>query len=472
MTKRLHTFLALFLVVLTTAPVYGSSDDSTIPAAAARAELERLYETLQDAHFDLYVHRSREAYDAYFCWTMQSLREPMSRLELIRTLMAFTAYGHVGHARIDFPVAEYIGYAREGGTLLPFDVRVDGERSRVAHNYSDSPSLEPGTEIVAIDGRAIGDWLSRLGRYVSAERPYMEHAQLEAMLPRLFWLDQGRRDAISVTVRDASGTESTVRVEAAPIMDVEQTKGTREAEQQARTAKLLSDRVGYLRPGPFYAAGEDETLADFEAFVDESFQTFLEAGVEDLILDLRNNPGGDNSFSDPMIAWFADRPFRFASRYELKASESTRTVLRNLAREYPGGVSAQMLAAMESRRNGEQFAFEIPEVRPREDRRYEGRVWVLVNRHSYSNATTVAAIVKDYGFGTLIGEETSDLPTSYASSAQFTLPETSIGVTYPKGYFVRPNGDEAVRGVIPDLRWPVDEMSLEELAARVSRLGD
>jgi C-terminal processing protease CtpA/Prc len=140
----------------------------------------------------------------------------------------------------------------------------------------------------------------------------------------------------------------------------------------------------------------------------------------------------------------------------VKASARTREVLRGLAEQYPGGISAQMLGAMEQHEDGDTFSFEIPQVQPR-DSKFPGRAWVLVNRHSYSNATSAAAIIQDYGFGTLLGEETSDLPTSYASSAQFTLPETGIVVTYPKAYFVRPSGDETLRGVVPDhaLDFPV-----------------
>jgi C-terminal processing protease CtpA/Prc len=170
------------------------------------------------------------------------------------------------------------------------------------------------------------------------------------------------------------------------------------------------------------------------------------------VLDLRDNPGGDNSFSDPMIAWFATRPFRFASDYRLKASVVARQALARIAAEYPGGISAQMLEAMRDRADGERFAFPIPDVQPREGTRYTGRVWALVNRHTNSNATAVAAIVQDYGFATVLGEETSDVPAGYGSIAQFTLPNTGIGVTYPKSHFVRPSGDTAARGVVPTYR--------------------
>ena len=53
--------------------------------------------------------------------------------------------------------------------------------------------------------------------------------------------------------------------------------------------------------------------------------------------------------------------------------------------------------------------------------------------------------------GTVIGEETNDLATSYAAMEHFTLPKTKITVGYPKAHMVRPNGDATIRGVVPDI---------------------
>ena len=425
--------------------------DSLFTEEAVRADLADLYETLRAAHYDLYVYADSAAYEARYREALAAIDGPMTRLDAVRLLMPFVAFGDVGHARIDFPIADYVPYVTGGGTLLPFDVRTEGGRTLVAHSYTDA--VRPGDELIALDGRPATEWAGRLGRYVSAERDYMRRAQLETLFPRLLWLDGGRTDSFRVTLRPAGAdADTSFALAAGDALAVEQAKASWEAAPREREARVLDGGVAYLRPGPFYAAGEGESLTTFEAFIDGAFRQFVEAGATDLVLDLRDNPGGDNSFSDPVVAWFADRPFRFTSDYRVRASAETRQVLEGLTAEYPGGISAQMLDAMRERPDGERFAFEIPEVSPRSDSTFEGRVWALVNRHSYSNAASVAAVVQDYGFATVLGEETSDLPTSYASSAQFTLPHTGLVVTYPKGYFVRPNGDEAVRGVVPDHR--------------------
>ena len=64
--------------------------------------------------------------------------------------------------------------------------------------------------------------------------------------------------------------------------------------------------------------------------------------------------------------------------------------------------------------------------------------------------------------------ETADVASNYASVLYFDLPKTGITVTYPKSYFLRPNGRDDVSGVIPEVllkRAPIgvaDDVVLDE----------
>ncbi|MEJ2273888.1 MAG: S41 family peptidase [Woeseiaceae bacterium] len=171
--------------------------------------------------------------------------------------------------------------------------------------------------------------------------------------------------------------------------------------------------------------------AVFVAFVDRAFEYFLEAGATDLVIDLRQSPGGDNSFSDAMLAWIADEPFEF----------------------------------------------DIPFAQPREDRRFTGRAYALINRHSYSNAVNVAAMIQDYGLGVVAGEKTADMATTYGAMETFRLPATGIEVGFPKAHIIRPSGETRPDGVTPD--WPMpspivagaEDTVLEALLARIRQGG-
>ena len=102
--------------------------------------------------------------------------------------------------------------------------------------------------------------------------------------------------------------------------------------------------------------------------------------------------------------------------------------------------------------NGSYFDLNISDTEPHSDKskRFEGKVYVLINRYSYSNAAYVAAIIQDYQFGVIIGEETAEEVTTYVPMRTFKLPKTQITVSCPSGFAVRPSGDKTLRGVVPD----------------------
>ncbi|HEX9984110.1 MAG TPA: S41 family peptidase [Thermoanaerobaculia bacterium] len=425
-------------------------------AAELRAELAELYSGLQAAHYDLFAFRGKADYDRLYAATREAIRDGMTAREVVRLFQPFVAFGRVGHARLDFPVADYIA-ARDSGKILPLDIRVEDGRVFVAHDYTGDPRLAPGTELLSLDGRPMADEVATIGRYVSGETAYFVNAQLEEYFPRWLWLDRGSIDVFTLEVMRPEG-RTTVTVAGKSIGEVEPLKSRWSTRLHQREVRILEGGIAYLRPGPFYnvEGGDSMDVTAFHSFVDGAFAQVLAAGAGKLIVDVRNNPGGDNSFSDHLVAWFARRPFRFSDAFHLKVSPQTLAAYAPKEGEPYDGASlvGRMYAEMSRRRAGETFLFELPYVQPRAASRYEGRVYVLVNRHSYSNSASMAAMVQDYGFATILGEETGDLPTTYASSVRFTLPRTGLSVTYPKSYFVRPNGDRSLRGVVPDLAIP------------------
>jgi hypothetical protein len=153
-----------------------------------------------------------------------------------------------------------------------------------------------------------------------------------------------------------------------------------------------------------------------------------------------------------MVRWFANRPFRFCKSFTIKVSKAA--IESNAARltgASPDAISSKLAEAYASAKPGERIEFEIPMAYPREGRRFSGRVYILVNRRSYSNSVQVAAMAQDYKFATILGEETADLATTYGAMETFTLSKSGIKVNFPKALIVRVNGDLQARGVVPDI---------------------
>lgn len=436
-----------------------------LTAAELRQDLDQLYETLQAAHYDLYARRDRASYDALHARLRTSLDQPMSVADAQLELQRFVAFGRVAHARIDLPFDRWATFRESGGKAIALSLRVLDDKVYVLADPADAEGVAPGHQVLEIDDQPALDWLARVGELVSADNPYLLHAQMEGLLPFLAWLSLGEVDGVHLTLADGVGASRRVWLPATTRADIEAAEAADRVpatrDLSGREARMLDDGIAYLRPGPFYDIRPDADSpwdrSHFRAWLDQAFADFIAAGATDLLLDLRDNPGGDNSFSDLVLAWFADEPFHFSPAFEIRVSAAT--VASNQARldalpEDAGGASADLAALFLDQPVGTVVRYEIPLATPREDPRFEGRVHVLVNRHSYSNAVSVAAIVQDYGFGRVLGEETADLASTLGAMEHFTLENSGLRVGYPKARILRPGGDPTPRGVVPDVALP------------------
>lgn len=446
--------------------VSAQSEADLFPVDIARSELTTLYADLEAAHYDLFAHRTQGDYERFLTDLTASIDAPVSRQDLAILTQRLAAYGRVGHARVDAPVRGAMMRLVQGGRFIPLFVRIDDGHVLLTATADLQGRFQAGDEVIELNGVAALQWVDLLGDYVSAERPYMVHALMEESFPILLGFALGDAASVEVVVRKPSGETVVGVIDAITLKQRGQLRRAFPTPEIAtdfasRAFEILPDGVGYLRPGPFAEQGgengsdPDYNSQVFAAFIDNAFGHFLAAGTQDLIIDLRNNPGGDNSFSDTMVAWFADRPFRFASRFMLKASPQTKSSYEARGAEAATDTILAALAAAEAAQpDGARYAFDLPMVPPRPEPRFHGRVHVLVNRHSYSNAASTAALIQDYGFGQVMGEETADVPTTYASVLSFALPASGIVVTYPKSRIVRPSGDERLLGVVPDIVLP------------------
>jgi C-terminal processing protease CtpA/Prc len=451
------------LVLGPSASLHGASPapaDPRFSASAIRADFKALYTGLRAAHYDLYARRPKAEYDALYAQMRKGFDRPLRLGEVQMAFQRFVAYGRVAHARIDAAGSAYESFRAGGGKALALHIRVVEGRSHVVRNLSGNATIEVGDELLAIDGEPMPKLLAEVGQHVAADTRYMLDTLMEMHFPALLWQSRGARPGFDVLVRKANGKQSTERVLARSRDEVQalakQQPAGLELDWNRREARMLAGGVAYLRPGPFYNSDEGASNpwdnGAFVRFIDAAFTSFNDAGAERLLIDLRDNPGGDNSFSDVMLAWFADKPFRFCSDFRIKVSAAaTASNAKRLSQTAADSTSHLLAAAYAQRTPGTRFSFPLPFAQPRREGRFNGKVFLLINRHSYSNTATVAALAQDYGFARVLGEETSDLASTYGAMEQFELPRTGIVVGFPKAHIIRVSGDEQARGVVPDI---------------------
>ncbi len=414
--------------------------DTNISREDVVSDLAYLRTSLEETHFNLYAVTPEKDFEAnYQAVTSGVTKESYSELEAISLFQQVISAANTGHAEIDFPVGAYRKYAMAGGSLFPLDLIEENDKVVVKANFSENPAFAVGTEILSINGQSITDILNQIDRQLSAETPYFKNAKREIWsFPRLYWQVFGKVDAFQIEISTKDGAQTIISPAINLIEGFERKRSDVFSDKRGLS---FIEEIAYLNPGNF--SGD---LDAFKTFVDASFADIASQSATGLIVDLRNNSGGDNDFSDYLVSYFADQPFKWSSNFQIKVSDILLKDIetRNLTSAY--------FQTIQKHKAGETFEFPLPEIAPQpKDKRFTGDVILLVNRHSYSMAAVTAAMVQDYGFATIIGETTGDHPTLHASQFSYTLPKTGVVVKSAKGYMIRPNGSEDFAGLVPNV---------------------
>ncbi|PTX43471.1 peptidase S41-like protein [Christiangramia gaetbulicola] len=441
----------LYVILLTLFSFYNNYSQTQIFSRnEVREDLEILKDLLEKSHYNLYAYTSKEEFDSNFEEIARSLKKDSITLkEAVGTFQKVISKANVGHAEIDFPAISYIAFAQQGGKIFPLEIALEDSKAYIRKNYSNNPELKIGSEILEVNGKKIEDILELIYPHISAERPYLKKAKIEFWsFPRLYWQIFGEQAEFSITAKEQNQIKE---------YDIQSVSAIEDYEYKRKDI-LSSDREfkfygknAYLNPGNF--SGDE---MDYRKFIDSAFSVINEKAPENLIVDLRNNAGGDNSFSDYLISYFADKPFQWNSKFSLKTSEYLKENTRS-GNDTTNAYSQKILG----HQNGEVFPYHFEETQPQESgKRFKGNVFTLINRQTYSQAAVAASVIQDYQFGTIAGEESGDYPSLYASIFTVELPNTKIPVKIPKGYMVRVNKSEKQEGVIPEI--PIKDHLLDE----------
>ena len=450
--KNISTLLLLGLSSLLSAQMQFSRADVLV-------DLDYLAQTLEDAHYDLYAYTPKEEFLAHLEAVKAGVvQESYDLRQCTNIFQSLCSKANNGHTEIPFPGQAYGEYLYGGGSLFPLELAFEEGKALVRRNCSTEPSIAQGAEILSINGQSIETVLEGIYPIVSAERRYFKLAKIELIsFPRLYWQAYGEQKEFKIEIRDGEVLSEYTLPAARGIEDFEMRRN------EVFYPKLeldFYDAVAYLRSGNFHGP-----IEAYQKSVDSAFEAIGDSPY--LIIDLRNNLGGDDAHSSYLVSYIADQKYTWTN-FRLKSSATLKKAVRSA---WPDTTSAYAKGIL-GQKNGKQYAHAFEHLDPQpEAQRYKGKVFVMVNRQSHSMATVCAAQIQDYGWATVVGEETGEYAHNlYASQLGFVLPKTGIEAKTSKGFMQRLKGGDSEKGIKPDvlvrdhLLDEVDEVLLKTLS--------
>jgi|GEM_PF-1671000 len=209
------------------------------------------------------------------------------------------------------------------------------------------------------------------------------------------------------------------------------------------------NRIGYLQIN-YFAIGKNE----FARLTDSIFNQIKKDSVINLIIDIRNNPGGNSSLADYLISNIYDKPYKGRSKIQEKRSEQAGVFMKGAFSWWfrPFIKSIKTLRDYYNTPIGGIYndikGFKNPMNVPH---RYSGNVYLLINYYTGSTALGFATVFKDYNIGKIIGEETRSEVNEFGDVVPFDLPNSRLWVWCSTKRYIRPIGEMTVGGLNPDI---------------------
>ncbi|MBM3954922.1 MAG: hypothetical protein FJ309_09955 [Planctomycetes bacterium] len=169
----------------------------------------------------------------------------------------------------------------------------------------------------------------------------------------------------------------------------------------------------------------------WEGFIDQAIAAANERGAAGLIVDIRENPGG-NTLGDDLLARITDRPFRGMSRIVTRRSAESDAMMRLAVKPMwrwllIGVVLPRYMPRYVALEHGEDMIDKIA-VRspPRVEPRFDGPACLLTGDGTFSAAVVLADAARTYDLMLTVGEPTGGCPNQIGYIGPFQLPRPHV----------------------------------------------
>ena len=458
----MHKNLLLLLIILSFSfkISFGQeqSKSELIPPEELIEDYDFMLKTLEETHPNLYAYIPKEEFVAKTDAFRESIDRPISVSEFYKILYKTIALIKQGHTMV-FGDAGFGKFKKEGGLSFPFKISYFSDHVYVEQNFSSNKELIKGTEIIAINRIPVSRIIEDFTPYLVVRPNGYIAKTLAYNWPKLLWLEYGFGDTFIISyILPNSDEIKTISVDGVKKEFIVKNNSPRYEKDFDYSIEQERD-LAVMEINTF-----EFQFERYDSLLKSSFKDIKQCGVNNLIIDVRSNHGGNGNLIGTLVDYLTDQPYISDGGSEVKTSEATlecyttHPVFVNAieqARKAEGGSSdfIEFVNCFLEKPAGTITTFPEKITTPKQNEyRFDGTLYVLTSANTFSGGTGFSVIIKDNDIGYIVGSETSDNPTDYGCIMLFELPNTKINIQNSTLYTIRPAGYDDGHGVIPDFK--------------------
>lgn len=426
-------------------------------------DMQFLVTTVEHVHPNPYHAISKEKFKALTDSLRATLKDSVTIREAWKVLSLMMAAYDEGHSSINYPVELQAQIRSDSVPVFPLLVKdFDGEGLTVRFDLSYDSLLHTGDLITHINGETVPALMARLSalyggltswRHTQVLRDFSGQLVLQNISPpyRIGYTSYGlKKETIVQPLRLSKLL--------ARLAEVRKKNAIAAVTPANYSFQRTAENAGYIN----FRSMKD--LPAFERFLDSVFTDIHNKPVSGLIIDLRQNGGGNSALGEKLIDYISSKPYRMGGGSTWKVSDEYKTFIREQAgnnavyangpfQSYLNRNSGTVISALNSKLH----------TPGKNKLRYNGKVCVLTGPNTFSSANMLSNAIKDYQLATIIGEPTGEPCNDYGELYWNKLPHTGLQFFTCTKQFIRANGDAAdPNPVLPDITVKQSPHSLKD----------
>lgn len=428
-----------------------------------REDLSIIKTSLKEAHPGVYWYITKEKLDFKFDSINSLLKDSMNSLAFYRRVAPLVSEIKCGHTRLIHPglklnKAELEVVKKKGELpLSQLKYKIKGNQIFVLSMHESLTNIRPGMEILAIDSLPADKIINDLKKLYSSDgnnETFYDEVLNKAFL-NYYYLAYPRKDSSLFILKDTSGLCGEWIKTLKPKKDFN-IKGQTEEEkikqkELAKQQKKINRKNRYKgldeQKNPLLDFKIDTTLHataiitvksfsfphnNFNRFFKESFSTIKNKNIENLILDLRGNGGGNLMSCNLLFRYLYNQPHKFTGRAIMtnRYFSTVKYVDYTFLNRFKG-----VFTLITVKKDKVGYYSKLPTDKEKKPKKlsYNGKLEVLINGYSFSATSLLASNLQKVNRGVFIGEETGGgfNQCTAGSIPLLSLPNTGLKLRLP-----------------------------------------
>jgi hypothetical protein len=375
-------------------------------------DFNQMRQTLEDNHANLYEYTNKESFDKLFEQQYQLIVQSMTLNEFFKLLTPITARVGCGHTNLWMP-DEY--WDLGPGKLFPLEIKLIEGYAVVTGDYNNKSWIPDGSIVLEINGISINDIIEEMKTNYSADAFNKNFilSQIERRFSMIYARRFGFPEKFTVTYAlPGRKTRATAELQPANIRAVRAVifQNFNHPELEFEVIEEKSTAIMTIQTFIYY-----DRVPMFKAFLNNCFKEIHEKKIENLILDLRSNDGGDPFCAAPLFSYLEHEPVPYFAESYGKYS---------------------------------RFAEPIPMA----EIRFTGNLFTLINGRCFSTNGHFCSLLKYHKIGKFVGTEGgATYKCNAGKNTEIHLRNTRIMMCFGRSTYAAAVKDmDKTRGILPD----------------------